>query len=79
MPEYYEIKIQCRLDSTWSEWFSGMRLTELDNGETQLSGFLPDQAALYGLLKRIRDLNLKLISVTNANPSSSDRSQANQN
>ena len=79
MPEYYEIKIQCRLDFTWSEWFSGMRLTELDNGETQLSGFLPDQAALYGLLKRIRDLNLKLISVTNANPSSSDRSQANQN
>jgi hypothetical protein len=79
MPEYYEIKIQCRLDSTWSEWFSGMSLTELDNGETQLSGFLPDQAALYGLLKRIRDLNLKLISVTNANPSSSGRNQANQN
>lgn len=64
MPEYYEIKIRGRLDSGWSEWFAGMKLTHLAGDETLLSGRLPDQSALHGLLERIRDLNLTLISVT---------------
>jgi hypothetical protein len=63
MPEYYEIKIKGHLDPYWSEWFAGLKLAYLEENETLLSGSLPDQAALYGLLERIRDLNLTLISV----------------
>ena len=64
MPEYVEIKIKGRLDSRWSDWFAGLKLTYLAGDETLLSGSLPDQAALHGLFERVRDLNLKLISVT---------------
>jgi hypothetical protein len=64
MPEYYEIKIKGHLDPHWSEWFAGLELTHLEEDGTLLSGSLPDQAALHGLLERIRDLNLILISVT---------------
>jgi hypothetical protein len=64
MPEHYEIRVRGYLDQRWSEWFAGLRLAHLDGDETLLSGLLPDQAALHGLLERIRDLNLTLISVT---------------
>jgi hypothetical protein len=63
LPEYYEIKIKGHLDLCWSEWFAGLRLTHLEGNKTLLSGQLPDQAALHGLLERIRDLNLTLLSV----------------
>ena len=72
MPEYYEIKIKGRLDPLWSDWFSGLELTHLDRDETMLSGPLPDQAALHGLLERVRDLNLTLISVTSGGPTTQD-------
>ncbi len=64
MPEYYEIKVRGHLDPVWSEWFAGLELTHLEGNETLLAGPLPDQSALHGLLERIRDLNLKLISVS---------------
>jgi hypothetical protein len=63
MPEYYEIKIKGHLDRRWSDWFAGMHLTHLEGNETLLAGSLPDQAALHGILERIRDLNIILISV----------------
>jgi wyosine [tRNA(Phe)-imidazoG37] synthetase (radical SAM superfamily) len=64
----YEIKVQGHLDALWEQWFEGMTLTNIENGEsglacTLISGLVADQAALHGLLTRIRDLNLTLISV----------------
>ena len=72
MPEYYEIKIKGHLDQRWSDWFAGLNLTYLEGDTTLLSGPLPDQAALHGLLERVRDLNLTLISVTSSGSSTQD-------
>ncbi len=66
--EYYEIRIKGQLESYWSEIFDGMQLILTQNGETLLTGAVVDQAALHGLLARIRDLNLTLISVTSLGP-----------
>ena len=60
----YAIRVRGRLDAGWSAWFDGLRVTELDGGETELSGPLPDQAALHGVLAKVRDLGLVLVSVT---------------
>ena len=70
-PEYYAIRVKGHLDPRWSEWFEGLAVTIEENGETILSGPLADQAALHGLLARIRDLNLTLISVTRVEPEQS--------
>ncbi len=77
MPEYYEIKIKSHLDQRWSEWFAGLQLTYLEGDETLLSGLLTDQAALHGLLERVRDLNLTLISVTRGSPPERQLDQEN--
>jgi hypothetical protein len=64
VPEYTEIKIRGHLDPHWAGWFAGLKLTQLEGNETLFSGSLPDQAALHGVLERVRDLNLRLMSVT---------------
>jgi hypothetical protein len=60
---YYQIRIQGHLDSTWSEWFDGLAIVNLEGGVTMLEGNLVDQPALHGVLQKIRDLGLTLLSV----------------
>jgi hypothetical protein len=60
----YQIRIKGHLGSQWSDWFEGQTITLEDNGDTLITGPVVDQAALYGLLKRVRDLGLPLLSVT---------------
>ncbi len=67
-PVFYEIKVQGYLEPSWARWFEGMTLTHVENGEsgmgcTLIAGLVIDQPALHGLLIKIRDLNLTLISV----------------
>ena len=59
----YRIRIGGHLDPAWSDWFDGLSVTQHDDGTTVLSGSVADQAALYGLLGRLRDLGATLISV----------------
>ena len=62
-PVVYQIRIKGHLGSQWTNWFEGLAITLEDSGDTLLTGPLVDQAALHGLLKKIRDLGMPLISV----------------
>ena len=62
-PARYAIRINGRLEPRWSEWFGGLAITYPYDGETLLCGPVVDQAALHGLLARVRDMNLELLSV----------------
>lgn len=62
--EIYRIVVEGRLESEWSEWFDGLTITHADTGETILSGPVVDQTALHGVLIKIRDLGLPLLSLT---------------
>lgn len=66
----YEIRIEGQLDRTWSDWFDGFTLAREGDGTTTLTGAVVDQAALHGVLARVRDLGVPLISVNalGANP-----------
>jgi hypothetical protein len=59
----YEIRVRGHLGGCWSEWFGGLEITNLENGEALLSGEIMDQAALHGVLARVRDLGLPLVAV----------------
>ena len=63
-PGRYEIRLKGRLDGRWADWFDGLSLSHESDGTTVLSGPVTDQAALHGLLSRVRDLGLPLISIT---------------
>jgi hypothetical protein len=65
---HYSIRVRGHLDRAWSEWFDGMTITHLDCGETVLSGGVLDQAALHGLIIKVRDLGLPLIAVDPLEP-----------
>jgi hypothetical protein len=62
-PLVYQIRIKGQLGHQWTDWFEGLTITALDNGETLLTGPVVDQAALYGLLRKVRDLGMTLLSV----------------
>jgi hypothetical protein len=61
--EFYQIRVKGHLDSRWSAWFDGLTIAQEESGETTLSGPIRDQAALHGVLAKVRDLGLPLLSV----------------
>jgi hypothetical protein len=64
----YEIRVNGALGSGWSAWFDGLQVTSDDRGQTTIAGPIADQAALHGLLARIRDLGLELLLVRRTDP-----------
>ena len=62
-PGWYEIRLQGRLDPRWSAWLDGLAVTRDTDGSTVLRGHVPDQSALHGVLARLRDIGLPLVSV----------------
>ena len=62
-PKDCSVTVKGHLDERWSEWFDGLTITKRENGETVLTGQLPDQCALYGVLTKVRDLRLALVLV----------------
>jgi hypothetical protein len=71
-PGLYEIRIKGHLDNRWAARFDGLTITIEDDGETLLTGKVVDQAALFGLLRKVRDLGMPLISVTRVKPAQAD-------
>jgi hypothetical protein len=71
-PMIYQIRLEGQLDDQWTDWFSSLTITLEENGITLLTGPVADQAALFGLLKKIRDLGLPLVSLNRVNPAKSD-------
>jgi hypothetical protein len=68
VPMLYQIKIKGHLDRQWTHWFEGLTITLEEDGDTLLTGLVVDQAALHGLLKKVRDLGLPLVSVCPVDP-----------
>ena len=62
--QHIEIRVKGWIKQQWSEWFGGLTINHSDPAETVLTGLVPDQAALYGIIARLRDLGLQLISVS---------------
>ena len=71
-PRFYEIRIKGHLADRWGNWFEGLTITREENSTTLLTGLVTDQAALYGLLRKVRDLGLPLLSVNRGQPGQAD-------
>ena len=76
-PGRYEIRLKGHLDNRWADWFEGLTITLEDNGDTLLSGPVVDQAALHGLLRKVRDLGLPLVAVIQVEPEQANGSHTN--
>src|SRR5260370_31558835 len=74
----YQIRIKGHLGRQWTDWFEGLTVTLEDNGETLLTGSVVDQAALHGLLKKVRDLAMPLVSVMRVKPDPAERPESKQ-
>jgi len=70
----YHIRVKGHLDRQWTDWFEGMSIMMEDNGETLLTGPVVDQAALHGLLRKVRDLGLPLLAVIHVDPKQANES-----
>ncbi len=77
-PMVYQIRIKGHLGHEWSDWFEGLAITLQDNGETLLTGSVVDQAALHGLLRKVRDVGMPLLSVIRVQPGQADASDVKQ-
>jgi hypothetical protein len=73
----YEIRLKGHLDAQWTTWFDGLTITLEENGDTLLSGPVADQSALHGILRKVRDLGLPLISVVQLNSENGERMNIN--
>jgi hypothetical protein len=67
-PARYEVRVQGVLDDRWSAWFEGLQVSSDERGQTTITGPVADQAALHGLLARVRDLGLPLLAVRRLDP-----------
>ena len=74
-PVIYQIRLKGHLGRHWTDWFDGLTITLEDNGETLLTGPVVDQAALHGLLKKVRDVGMPLLSVVCVKPGQADASE----
>jgi hypothetical protein len=70
--EFYQITVKGHLNPNWADWFDGLTITPLPNGTTAISGPVVDQAALHGVLRKVRDLGVPLLSVTRVRPDQAD-------
>ena len=77
-PMVYQIRIKGHLGRQWTDWFGGLAITLEDNGETLLTGSVLDQAALHGVLKKVRDLGMPLLSVVGVKPGQAEAPDVNQ-
>ena len=74
----YQLRLQGHLGLQWTAWFEGMTITLEDNGDTLITGPVADQSALHGLLKKVRDLGMPLLSVTSVESDQTDESTIKQ-
>jgi hypothetical protein len=77
-PMIYQIRIKGHLGRHWTDWFGGLTITQEDNGETLLTGAVVDQAALHGVLRKVRDLGMPLLSVNRVKSGYADASDVKQ-
>jgi len=77
-PTVYQIRIKGQLGRQWTDWFEGLTLTLEDNGEMLLTGPVIDQAALHGVLRKVRDLGMPLLSVFRVTRGQADASDVNE-